>query len=234
MMGGIVLGISYGFLIATLAAALYFLMIPVEQSGIIPQIIAPTENGTLAPLFAGLWIIVFYVCAFLSWFAASRLNRALQDALNPRKDGIVRGEKRFRVGDRVMQIRNNYDREVFNGDIGRIEAIDSADRQMVVRYENRPVTYEFGDLDEIVLAYAATVHKAQGSEFAAVVMPVVTQHYVMLQRNLIYTAATRARHLMVMVGTRKALAIAVGNDAPQQRYTRLGRRIRQAPERRLP
>jgi exodeoxyribonuclease V alpha subunit len=158
---------------------------------------------------------------------AVNLNRELQAALNPHGEGIVRGEKRFRVGDKVMQIRNNYDRDVFNGDIGRIDSIDTADQKITIRFEDRPVVYEFGDLDEIVLAYAVSVHKAQGSEFRAVVLPVVTQHFVLLQRNLIYTAVTRAKELMVMIGTRKALAIAIGNEAPQKRYTRLQVRIRE-------
>jgi exodeoxyribonuclease V alpha subunit len=158
---------------------------------------------------------------------AVNLNHALQEALNPHGEGIVRGENRFRVGDKVMQIRNNYDREVFNGDIGRVESIDTAGQQVTIRFEDRPVVYEFSDLDEIVLAYAVSVHKAQGSEFKAVVLPVVTQHFVLLQRNLIYTAVTRARKLMVMIGTRKALAIAIRNEAPQKRYTRLQSRIRE-------
>jgi exodeoxyribonuclease V alpha subunit len=158
---------------------------------------------------------------------AANLNRELQEILNPDGDEIVRGERRFRAGDKVMQIRNNYDRGVFNGDIGRIEQINPVAQQVTVRYEDRWVDYEFSDLDEIALAYAVSVHKSQGSEFPAVVLPVVTQHYILLQRNLIYTAVTRARKLMVMVGTRKALAMAVGNDAPQKRYTRLEARIRQ-------
>jgi len=158
---------------------------------------------------------------------AVSLNRELQDALNPGAEEIVQGEKRLRVGDKVMQIRNNYDREVFNGDIGRIEGIDAVAREITVRFEDRSVVYEFGDLDEIVLAYAVSVHKSQGSEFPAVVLPVVTQHYILLQRNLIYTAVTRARKLLVMVGTRKALAMAIGNNAPQKRYTRLQSRIRE-------
>jgi exodeoxyribonuclease V alpha subunit len=159
---------------------------------------------------------------------AANLNRILQDALNPAGEGIVRGEKRFRVGDKVMQIRNNYPREVFNGDIGWIEAIDPAAQEVTVRFDARRVLYEFADLDELVLAYAVSVHKSQGSEFKAVVMPVVTQHFILLQRNLLYTAVTRARELMVIVGTRKALSIAIGNDAPQKRYTHLKWRIRQS------
>ncbi len=158
---------------------------------------------------------------------AANLNRELQAALNPHGEGIVRGERRFRTGDKVMQIRNDYDRGVFNGDIGRIDAIDTESQEMTVRFEDRPVVYEFGDLDELVLAYAVSVHKAQGSEFKAVVMPVVTQHYVLLQRNLIYTAVTRARELIVLIGTCKALTIAVRNEAPQKRYTRLQSRIRE-------
>jgi exodeoxyribonuclease V alpha subunit len=157
---------------------------------------------------------------------AVNLNRELQQLLNPTDEGIVRGEKRFRVGDKVMQIRNNYDREVFNGDIGRIGSMDVTGQQITVIFDGRPVVYEFGDLEELVLAYAVSVHKSQGSEFAAVVMPVVTQHYVLLQRNLIYTAVTRAKQLLVMVGTRKALAIAIANDAPQKRYTRLRTQLR--------
>ena len=165
---------------------------------------------------------------------AENLNRVLQDAMNPGKEGIVRGEKRFRPGDKVMQIRNNYDRDVFNGDIGRIASIDAASQQVIVSFENRPVVYEFADLDEIVLAYAVSVHKSQGSEFRAVVMPVVTQHYVLLQRNLLYTAVTRAKELLVMVGSKKAVGIAIANDAPHKRYTRLRFRIGDLLERSIP
>ena len=156
---------------------------------------------------------------------ATNLNRRLQQELNPGRDVIDRGEQSFRAGDKVMQVRNNYDKEVFNGDIGRIRRIDSFSRQVIVDFDDREVAYEAADLDEIVPAYAISVHKSQGSEYPAVVVPVLTQHYIMLQRNLIYTAVTRGRELVVMVGTRKALAIAVKNDRPQHRYTHLASRL---------
>jgi exodeoxyribonuclease V alpha subunit len=153
------------------------------------------------------------------------LNAELQALLNPKGESIVRGSRIYRVGDRVMQLRNNYDLDVFNGDIGQIERIDEEQRQMVVRVDDRPVVYDLADLDELALAYACSVHKAQGSEFEAVVMPLHTQHYPMLQRNLLYTAITRGRRLVVIVGSKKALAIAVNNDRVRQRHTRLAERL---------
>lgn len=155
----------------------------------------------------------------------ANLNVFLQDALNPEKDAIESAGASYRVRDKVMQIRNNYDKNVFNGDIGRIAAISRETREVIIDYDNRTVTYDFSELDEVVPAYAVSVHKSQGSEFPAVVMPVLTQHYILLQRNLIYTAVTRGRRLVVLVGTKKALAIAVKNDKPQQRYTRLAQRL---------
>ncbi len=157
---------------------------------------------------------------------AANLNERLQDALNPGENGLVRGQRGYRLGDKVMQIRNNYDKEVFNGDIGRIRTIDPVAQELTVSFDDRQVRYDFADLDEIVLAYAVSVHKSQGSEYPAVVIPVLTQHYVLLQRNLIYTAITRGRELVVLVGTRKALAIAINNDKPQQRFTHLKQRLR--------
>ncbi len=157
------------------------------------------------------------------------LNAELQALLNPGDGGyagIVRGTRSFRVGDKVMQIRNNYDLEVFNGDIGRVTAIDVENRSAQVRYDDRVVAYEYADLDEVVLAYACSIHKSQGSEYPAVVIPVHTQHYVMLQRNLLYTALTRGKRLVVLIGTRKALAIAVKNNRIQERFTRLAERLR--------
>lgn len=138
---------------------------------------------------------------------------------------MVRGQRTYRVGDKVMQIRNNYEKEVFNGDIGRIMRILSDLQEVVIRFDGRDLLYDYSDLDEVVLAYAVSVHKAQGSEYPVVVMPVLIQHYMLLQRNLIYTAVTRGRELVVLVGTRKALAIAVKNDRTRQRYTRLRHRL---------
>jgi exodeoxyribonuclease V alpha subunit len=158
---------------------------------------------------------------------SGNLNRQLQDVLNPGEDRILRGNRRFRLSDKVMQIRNNYDKDVFNGDIGRITAIAGDLQQLIVDYDGRAVVYEFSDLDEIVLAYAVSVHKAQGSEYPAVVMPVMTQHYVLLQRNLIYTAVTRGRRMVVLVGTRRALAIAVNTNKTEKRFTRLDDRLRE-------
>ena len=154
------------------------------------------------------------------------LNRKLQDVLNPSKIELVRGERCFRLNDKVMQIRNNYEKEVFNGDIGLIKSIDAENQQVVVMYDDNPVLYDYSELDEIVLAYTISVHKAQGSEYAAVVIPILAQHYLLLQRNLIYTAATRARRLVVMVGSKKALAMGVKNDRITKRYTYLSERLK--------
>jgi exodeoxyribonuclease V alpha subunit len=158
---------------------------------------------------------------------AQGLNERLQDALNPNGTELIRSGIRYRDGDKVMQIRNNYDKDVFNGDIGRIQAIDQTEQEVLVHFGERSATYEFGELDELALAYAITVHKSQGSEFRAVVVPITTQHYVMLQRNLIYTAITRARELVVMIGTKKALGIAVKNNAVALRNTTLVDRLRE-------
>lgn len=155
----------------------------------------------------------------------ARLNARLQEALNPGTAGLARGERVFRVHDKVMQVRNNYDKEVFNGDIGRIVSVSSAAREVVVRFEERELTYDFAELDELVHAFAVSVHKAQGSEYPAVVLPLLTQHYVLLQRNLIYTALTRARKLAVFVGSKKALAIGVKSRRTERRMTLLRERL---------
>ncbi|HEX7124963.1 MAG TPA: AAA family ATPase, partial [Thermodesulfobacteriota bacterium] len=152
---------------------------------------------------------------------AAALNAELQALLNPSGAAVVRGGRLLRVGDKVMQLRNNYDLAVYNGDIGRIVAVDEVERTAAVRFDGRVVRYEGTDLDELVLAYACSVHKAQGSEYPCVVVPVHTQHYVMLRRNLLYTAITRGRRLVVLVGSRRALAIAVRNRRVAPRFTRL-------------
>ena len=157
---------------------------------------------------------------------ASNLNRVLQARLNPSDQELVRGAYALRLNDKVMQVRNNYDKEVYNGDIGFVVRIDLAAATVGILFEGREVAYDASELDEIVLAYAVSVHKSQGSEFPAVVVPVLTQHYVLLQRNLLYTAITRGRRLVVLVGTSKALALAVKNASPRRRYTALERRLR--------
>ncbi len=156
---------------------------------------------------------------------AANLNMKLQNLLNPCKNEVMRGGRLYRKNDKVMQIRNNYDKDVFNGDIGRIVDINRVDQEVVICFDGRDITYDFTDLDEIVLAYAVSVHKSQGSEYPAVIIPVLTQHYMLLQRNLIYTAVTRGRKLVILIGTKKALAIAVKNNKVSYRYTRLMERL---------
>jgi exodeoxyribonuclease V alpha subunit len=153
---------------------------------------------------------------------ARALNLALQQALNP--PGELRVERFgwiFAPGDKVMQVANDYDREVFNGDLGVIRSLDREDSELTVDFDGRAVTYGFGELDDLVLAYATTIHKAQGSEYPAVVIPLLTQAYTMLARNLLYTGLTRGRRLVVLVGQRRALAIAVKNVAGRRRWSKL-------------
>jgi exodeoxyribonuclease V alpha subunit len=158
----------------------------------------------------------------------SSLNERLQEQLNPASS--QKPEKRlfgitFRPGDKVMQIQNNYDKDVFNGDIGFITGIDLVEHILTVEIDGRRVDYDFTAADQLVLAYAVTVHKSQGSEFPVVVMPLVTAHYLMLQRNLLYTAITRAQKLCVLVGSRRAIGMAVKNDKVARRYTALDWRL---------
>jgi exodeoxyribonuclease V alpha subunit len=168
------------------------------------QVLAPMQRGELG---------------------ARNLNVRLQAALNPTGEEVSRFGWTFRVGDRVMQTVNDYEKDVFNGDIGRVSGLDHQEQELRVRFDGREVVYRFGELDELVLAYAATVHKSQGSEYPAVIVPIHTQHYVMLQRNLLYTAVTRARKLVVLVGTKKALAIATKRVSSRRRITTLGERL---------
>jgi exodeoxyribonuclease V alpha subunit len=166
-----------------------------------------------------------------SVLGARHLNTRLQEVLNPPRQGpqIERFGWTYRVGDKVLQTVNNYQKEVFNGDIGRVTAIDEVDQEVTVSYDGRAVNYDFGELDELALAYSLTIHKSQGSEYPAVVIPLHTQHYMMLQRNLLYTGITRGKKLVVLVGSRKALSLAVRRQDTGQRYSGLGRRLREGP-----
>ena len=172
---------------------------------------SPQEIQVLSPMHRG-------------ELGAGNLNRLLQETLTAGAPGIERGQRTLRVGDKVMQVKNDYDKEVWNGDSGTIEGV--GDETLAVRFDDRLVEYTLDELDTLVLAYAATVHKSQGSEYAAVVIPVHTQHYVMLQRNLLYTAVTRGKRLVVLVGTRKALALAVRNADVAARASGLAARLR--------
>jgi exodeoxyribonuclease V alpha subunit len=157
---------------------------------------------------------------------AGNLNLMLQQALNPNGLCLKRGEREFRLDDKVMQIRNNYDKDVFNGDIGRVCVVNVKEKEITVRFDDeKNVIYAFNELDELVPAYAISIHKSQGSEYPAVVIPVLTQHYVLLQRNLIYTGVTRGKRLVILVGAPKALNMAVKNNKMQKRYTRLAQRL---------
>jgi exodeoxyribonuclease V alpha subunit len=163
-----------------------------------------------------------------SELGATALNTLLQEALNPRKDGLPEVQRfgwTFRPGDKVMQIRNNYSREVFNGDIGRVAAVDEMEREILVDFDGRSVVYDFGELDELTLAYATTVHKAQGAEYPAVILPLHTQHYLLLQRNLLYTGITRGKKLVVLIGSRQALELAVQRQDTASRCSALRRRL---------
>jgi exodeoxyribonuclease V alpha subunit len=158
----------------------------------------------------------------------ANLNKLLQDALNPPRSGVAEkhfGAQTFRVGDRVMQMRNNYDLDVYNGDIGIVTGFNFDDQSMTVVYDEREVDYDFSTLDELTLAYAISVHKSQGAEYSTIVMPLLMQHYNLLQRNLLYTGVTRARELAVLVGDRRALARAVANNEVVKRYTGLAQRL---------
>ena len=161
----------------------------------------------------------------------TNLNLLLQTKLNPPSPKKVERKLAgtlFRVGDRVLQTRNNYDKDVYNGDLGYVTDIDLENQTLTVSIDERPIDYEWSEADELTLAYAVSVHKAQGSEYPAIVMPLLTQHYLMLQRNLLYTGITRAKKLVVLVGSRRALAMAVKNNQPSQRYSGLKDRLSNA------
>jgi len=170
------------------------------------QVLAPMQRGSLG---------------------ARNLNAQLQDTLNPQEETLERFGTKFRQHDKVMQLENDYDKDVFNGDVGFVYRINVDDQNMVVRYGDRFVNYDFNELDELAPAYAITVHKSQGSEYPCVVIPIHTQHFMMLQRNLLYTAITRGRKMVILVGTKKAIAMAVNRHDVQQRRTALCHRLRQ-------
>ncbi len=150
-----------------------------------------------------------------------RLNLELQKTLNPQQLGILVASQRFSKGDKVMQIRNNYDKDVFNGDVGKIIEIDLSEKSLLVNFDGVHTHYEFSELDELVLAYAVSVHKYQGSECPCIIVPVHTVHFKMLHRNLLYTAVTRGKKLVIVIGSKKALSIAVRNDEVKTRYSGL-------------
>ena len=156
------------------------------------------------------------------------LNKVLQQLINPpgpEKTELVRGDTILRMGDRVMQLKNDYNKEVFNGDLGNVRAINPIEKEVTINFDDRDVVYDFADLNEINLAWATSIHKSQGSEYPVVILPLYLQHYVMLSRNLFYTGLTRAKKLALIVGSEKAIAIAVKQVKQQQRYTRLQQRL---------
>ena len=157
---------------------------------------------------------------------AANLNQLLQEALNPTKIFLHRGGTQYRLHDKVMQIRNDYEKEVFNGDIGTVTKVDMEERELTVDFDGRDVIYDVTELDELVLAYAVTIHKAQGSEYPIVVMPFTMSHFVMLQRNLLYTGVTRAKKILVLIGEKKAVYYAIKNETTTERNTKLADRLK--------
>ncbi|MBN2417895.1 MAG: ATP-dependent RecD-like DNA helicase, partial [Deltaproteobacteria bacterium] len=156
------------------------------------------------------------------------LNRALQDAINPAESKLVKGYKSFRINDKVMQVKNNYEKDIYNGDIGRITDIDPENQLVNILFDQKINEYEYSEMDELMPAYAISVHKSQGSEYPAVILPLLMQHYVMLQRNLIYTAITRGKKLVVVTGSKKAFETGIKNDRISKRYTHLASMIKKA------
>ena len=149
----------------------------------------------------------------------------MQKSLNKNDQSIQYGETAFRLHDKVMQIRNNYDKNVYNGDVGTISGIDDINRIIYINFEGYAVEYQLAEMDEVVLAYAMTIHKSQGSEYPVVIAPLTTQHFMMLQRNLLYTCITRAKKVFILVGSKKAIAMAVKNNRVTERNTRLSERL---------
>lgn len=176
--------------------------------------VSPSDIQVLSPMQKGI-------------VGATNLNIMLQEAINPNDKCIYRAGRSFRQNDKVMQIRNNYDKEVFNGDIGTVSEIDFENHNLIVTFDKRRIEYDMTELDELVQAYAITIHKSQGSEYPVVVMPVMMTHYIMLQRNLIYTGITRAKKVLVIVGTKKAVSYAVKHVTVTKRNTKLKERLKE-------
>ncbi|NJK50836.1 ATP-binding domain-containing protein [Candidatus Gracilibacteria bacterium] len=156
------------------------------------------------------------------------MSLVLQQLINPPnadKPEITKGGNTLRVGDRVIQLKNDYEKEVFNGDLGVVGEIDTTEQEVTISFDGRDVAYDYADLNEVSLAYAISIHKSQGSEYPVVILPLYLQHYIMLSRNLIYTGLTRAKKLAIVIGSQKAIAISVKQRNERQRYTRLRERL---------
>ena len=164
------------------------------------QVLVPTNKGTVG---------------------VNNLNSKIQDILNPDSRKVMRGITKYGVNDKVIQLKNNYEKDVYNGDIGFVSGIDFEMEEIKVDFDGRTVSYDFYELDEISLSYAISIHKSQGSEFKCTIIPILTSHYMLLQRNLLYTAISRARELAILVGSKKAIGIAVNRNIVEKRYTSL-------------
>ena len=156
---------------------------------------------------------------------ADNLNKILQEKSNSSKASIKRGGSTYKLADKVMQIKNNYDKDIFNGDIGTICSIDEEKEILEINFDSRILKYELGELEEISLAYACTIHKSQGSEYPIIIIPMTTSHFIMLKRNLLYTGVTRAQKICVLVGDKYAISKAIENNESEKRYTLLQRRL---------
>jgi exodeoxyribonuclease V alpha subunit len=205
-----------------------FYMLPVEQPEEIAQTVIDLVKTRL-PLRFGADPLrdIQVLCPMNRGVTGARaINQALQSALNPPGEhSVEKFGSAFSVGDKVMQIENNYDRGVYNGDIGFVTEVCREENELVVEFDGRLVRYPFGELDELVLCYAATIHKSQGSEYPVVVIPLSTQHYMMLERSLIYTGITRGKRLVVVVGQKRALAMAVKRKRDERRWSKLRERL---------
>lgn len=200
-----------------------FFFIPESDENRIPEIISELCSSKLPAKYSfdPMKDIQVLSPMYKGGTGVNYLNGLLQHKLNPNETSFIKGEKKIKIGDKVMQLKNNYSKEVYNGDIGIVDTIKMKEQKLEVNFNERLVEYDFSETDEITLAYTITVHKSQGAEYPCVIMPVTTAHFIMLQRNLLYTAVTRAAKLMVIIGSQKAITIAVNNKRAQARYTSL-------------